>query len=346
MSKFRLILFPFAVVYDGITRIKNFLFNKRILQSYSFDIPLIVIGNLVVGGTGKTPHTEFIARLLQSKYKTAVLSRGYGRNTKGYFLANPDTDSETIGDEPLQIYNNANNIYVAVNEDRSAGVMQLKEDINPEVVILDDAFQHRKIQGSLYILLSTYENLFYNDFVLPAGNLRETAQNKKRADIIIITKCPDQVSEQQQKSIIQKINPEPNQQIFFSKIFYQTPTNFHGSQTWKPNVKVLLVTGIVNPTPLRDHLTQLGAIVHVLSFKDHHRYSQTDIDLIRNKMQELGESTVLVTTSKDQVKLKPLLQKYDPKKTIEAFEIAIQVGFLFDQENDFKKNILTHVDTI
>jgi tetraacyldisaccharide 4'-kinase len=346
MSKFRLILYPFAIIYDGVTRIKNFLYNKDILHSNSFEIPLIVIGNLAVGGTGKTPHTEYLARLLHSKYKTAVLSRGYGRKTSGYFLADLNSDSHTIGDEPLQIYNNVDHIDVAVCEDRSNGVNQLLVDVHPEVVILDDAFQHRKIKGSLYILLSTYDKLFYNDFVLPAGNLRETAQNKKRADIIIISKCPDHLSDSEQKSIIQKINPESYQKVFFSKIFYQDPICFHGSQTWNTSLEVLLVTGIVNPTPIKKHITQLGAYVHVLSYKDHHDYSQTDIDTIRDHINQLGKHTVIVTTSKDKVKMKPLLQEFDPQKTIVAFEIAIQIGFLFNQENEFKKNILKHVDTI
>ncbi|UTW67335.1 tetraacyldisaccharide 4'-kinase [bacterium SCSIO 12643] len=346
MSKFRLILYPFAVVYDGVTRIKNFLYNRNILHSNSFDIPLIVIGNLAIGGTGKTPHTEYIARLLRSSFRIAVLSRGYGRKTSGYFLATPETDSHTIGDEPLQIYNNVENIDVAVCEDRSKGVEKLQTEIQPEIVILDDAFQHRKIQGSFYILLSTYDNLFYKDFVLPAGNLRETAQNKERANIIVVTKCPDKISSTEHKQIINRIQPSKDQKVFFSKIQYQQPHRFHGSIEWNQHLKILLVTGIVNPQPLKNHLQQLGNNVKTLSFKDHHSYASSDIETIYAQLQQLGENAVVVTTSKDRVKLQPLLHTHLLKEKITAYEISITIGFLFDQENEFKKTILEHVRTI
>lgn len=346
MSKFRLILYPFAVIYDGITRIKNFLYNSDILHSNSFDIPLIVIGNLAVGGTGKTPHTEYVARLLKSKFDVAVLSRGYGRKTSGYYLASPDTDSATIGDEPLQIYNNIQNINVAVCEDRTTGVKKLQKDVQPEVVLLDDAFQHRKIKGSFYILLSTYDNLFFKDFVLPAGNLRETAQNKNRADVIIITKCPNKISQTDQAQILKKIHPTSNQKVFFSKIQYQNPQRFHGNVNWNTDLEVLLVTGIVNPKPLKSHLENLGNKVQTLSFKDHHDYTSSDLETIYNQLQQLGKKAVVLTTSKDRVKLQPLLEKHQLKDEITAFEISISIVFLFDQENEFKKTILEHVETV
>jgi tetraacyldisaccharide 4'-kinase len=342
MSKARLSLFPLSVIYDGVTRIKNFLYDKDILKSNKFQIPLIVIGNLSVGGTGKTPHTELVASLVKDIFKTAVLSRGYGRKTSGYFLANQNSTSQEIGDEPLQIFNTISDIDVAVCEDRTTGVQNLLESVNPEVVILDDAFQHRKIQGSLYILLTTFQKLFTEDFILPAGNLRESASNKERANVIIVTKCPVNLSRTERKKIIEKINPSALQKVFFSYIQYSKPKPFADTKNWNNPKTALLVTGIVNPNPLATHLQSLGCAVKQLNFPDHYDYTQNDIKKIKTEIQLLGKNTVLVTTSKDAVKLKVLFNKID----INAFEIPIKVGFLFDQENEFKNIILEHVRKI
>jgi len=342
MSKARLSLFPLAVIYDGVTKIKNFLYDSDILKSSTFHIPLIVIGNLSVGGTGKTPHTEFVANVLKDDFKTAILSRGYGRKTKGYFLAHQNSTPQEIGDEPLQIFNSVPNINVAVCEDRTTGVQNLVESINPEVVILDDAFQHRKIKGSLYVLLTTYQKLFTDDFVLPAGNLRESASNKNRADIIVVTKCPATLSSTEKENIIGKIKPLSTQKIFFSSIQYNEPKAFNSNEKWSNPTHVVLVTGIVNPTPLAHHLQDLGCEIKQLSYPDHYDYTQKDIEKINSEIQLLGKNAVLATTSKDAVKLKGLFNN----STIKAFEIPIKVGFLFDQEKEFKNIILEHVRKI
>jgi tetraacyldisaccharide 4'-kinase len=344
MSKIRLALYPFGIIYDGITRTKNSLYNRGILKSNSFPIPLIVIGNLSVGGTGKTPHTEYIARLLKTDYKTAVLSRGYGRKTSGYILADKNATAETIGDEPLQIFNSIINIDVAVCEDRTTGVKRLITDKSSEVVILDDAFQHRKIKGSFYILLTTYDQPFYRDFVLPTGNLRETTSNKNRANIIIVSKCPSSLTEAEKHKIISNIAPLPNQQVFFTTISYQKPIDYKNTTEWRNNKKVLLVTGIVNPEPLKKHLTDLGNQVESLNFKDHHDFTDSDIETINKKLNDLGNNAIVVTTSKDAVKLKPLLHNIN--SSITAFEIPIQISVLFEQENEFQKSIIHHVSKI
>jgi len=344
MSKIRLALYPFGILYDGITRTKNGLYNRGILKSNSFPIPLIVIGNLSVGGTGKTPHTEYIARLLKNDYKTAVLSRGYGRKTSGYIIADKNATADTIGDEPLQIFNNIKNIDVAVCEDRTTGVKRLITDKNSEVVILDDAFQHRKIKGSFYILLTTYDQPFYRDFVLPTGNLRETTSNKNRANIIIVTKCPSSLTATEKHKIISNIAPLPNQHVFFTTISYQKPIDYKDTTEWNNDKKVLLVTGIVNPKPLKKHLTDLGNQVESLNFKDHHDFTDSDIETINKKLNDLGNNAVVVTTSKDAVKLKPLLHKIN--SSITAFEIPIQISVLFEQENEFQKSIIHHVRKI
>lgn len=339
MSKARLVLYPLAVIYDGITRVKNFLYNKKILNSSSFEFPILIIGNLAIGGTGKTPHTEFIASLLKTSFNTAVLSRGYGRKTKGFILANNNSTSQQIGDEPLQIFNTVKGINVAVCEDRTTGVNHLIKVAKPDVIILDDAFQHRKIKGSFYILLTTYSNMFYDDFILPAGDLRETSGNKNRANIIIITKCPPNLGLLEKKKIIERIKPNTKQKVFFTSIQYQDPKVISGNQTWKNNCKILLVTGIVNPIPIKEYLERIGNEVHLKQFKDHHDYSEADINSIQETIKSMGSSTVMVTTSKDAVKLKPLLKNTN----IDAFEIPIQIGFLFNEENDFTQTIIEHV---
>ena len=342
MSKARLSLFPLSVIYDGVTRIKNFLYDKDILKINKFQIPLIVIGNLSVGGTGKTPHTEFVAKLLKHQFKTAVLSRGYGRKTKGYILAGPNSTPQEIGDEPLQIFTSVSDINVAVCEDRTTGVQNLVESVKPEVVILDDAFQHRKIQGSLYVLLTTHQKLFTDDFVLPAGNLRESASNKERANIIIVTKCPSDLSPSEKENIISKINPSNTQKVFFSFIQYSDPEPFKTSSKWNSATKAVLVTGIVTPQPLQQHIKDLGKEVKLLSYPDHYDYTKKDIEKIKNEIQLLGSNCVIATTSKDAVKLKPLMNNL----TVDAFEIPIKVGFLFDQEKEFNNIILAHVREI
>jgi tetraacyldisaccharide 4'-kinase len=297
-----------------------------------------------VGGTGKTPHTEYVANLLKDIKKTAVLSRGYGRKSSGYHLAISTSTANIIGDEPLQIFNTIKNIDVAVCEDRATGVERLIKEQKSEVVILDDAFQHRKITGSLYILLTTYNDLFYNDFVLPAGNLRETSSNKSRADIIIVTKCLATLSESERKEIMERINPTSKQKVYFSTIDYKTPIGFKNDASWVDHSKTLLVTGIVNPKPIEDFLIQRGNTIQTLKYKDHHNYSQTDINTISKKMKLMGNNVTVITTSKDAVKLKPLFEKQNFKPAV--FELPIQVSMLFNQDKEFQKNIIEHVSKI
>ena len=339
MSKARLALFPFAIFYDCITRFKNYLYNKKILSSSSFDIPIIVIGNLAIGGTGKTPHTEFMANFLKSKFAVAVLSRGYGRKTKGYLSATSASTSQQIGDEPLQIFNSVSGIDVAVCEDRTKGVNELIQTKKPEVIILDDAFQHRKITGSLYILLTTYSKMFYDDFVLPAGDLREASSNKNRADIIIVSKCPADLGFLEKKIITEKIGPKPQQKVYFSCIKYLKPKIICGGGPWQNNQTIVLVTGVVNPQPLKDHLEKMGTEVQLMKFADHHNYTDLDVLLVEEKLKTAGKNSVLVTTSKDAVKLKPLIENKD----IHAYEIPIQIEFLFQEENDFSQYLIEHV---
>src|SRR5436190_16710825 len=221
MNLLRKILFPFAVLYGFITGIRNFLFDKNILKSYSFDLPVLAVGNLSVGGTGKTPQIEYLIRLLSSRYRVATLSRGYKRKSEGFVLANESSNAEILGDEPFQFFRKFRDIQVAVDADRKNGIEQLlAQPEKPEMILLDDAYQHRRVKAGFYILLTAYGDLYADDFILPAGNLRESRSGAKRADVIIVTKCPKNLSVAEQEKIKKKLAPKVGQDVFFTFIDY------------------------------------------------------------------------------------------------------------------------------
>lgn len=341
MNISKIVLFPFAVLYDGITRAKNSLYNKGILPSTQFNLPVIVIGNITVGGTGKTPHTEFITQHLSKNGKTAVLSRGYGRKTKGFVLAKTNSTANEIGDEPLQISKSCPNTQVAVCEQRVEGITKLLDQFTLDYIVLDDAFQHRKLKGSYYILLTTYARPYFNDFVLPAGRLRETGQNKNRADLIVVTKCPSELSNNEREAFISKIQPTASQKVYFTSIAYGQPISLNSNFEWQTPKKAVLVTGIVDPSPLKQHIKSLGANVTLMAFADHYMYTEKDIQHIASSV---GSDGILVTTSKDAVKLKPLLEKNNIN--LPAFELPITINVLFNQEKEFISQINKHVGII
>ena len=315
MNFLRKILFPFAVLYGWITGFRNFLFDKQIFKSYSFDLPIIAIGNLSVGGTGKTPHIEYLIRLLSDDYKVATLSRGYKRKTDGFILADENSDARQIGDEPFQFFSKFPNIQVAVDVDRKNGIEKLlSQDIKPEIILLDDAFQHRKVKAGLYILLTTYNDLFTDDYILPTGNLRESRSGAKRAHIIIVTKCPKNLSQEVQNAILLKIGTKIP--IFFSYINYDEKVY---SENYSKNIKEvlsqekILLAGIANPKPFFDFLKNENDTL--LTFSDHHDFTENEILDIKNNAQ----NKIIITTEKDYVRLKDtILSKqlfYLPIKT-------------------------------
>lgn len=221
MNLLRKILFPFAILYGFITGIRNFLFDKGILKSYSFEFPVIVVGNLSVGGTGKTPQIEYLIRLLSERYSIATLSRGYKRKSDGFILANANATAATLGDEPFQFFQKFPSIQVAVDVDRKNGIEQLlAQERKPQVILLDDAFQHRKVKAGFYILLTAYYDLFVEDYILPTGNLRESRSGAQRADIIVVTKCPETLSGIEQTQIKQSIKAYSNAPVYFSTIAF------------------------------------------------------------------------------------------------------------------------------
>lgn len=296
-------------MYDMVTSIRNWFFDIGILKSTSFNIPVIAVGNLSVGGTGKSPQIEYLIRLLKEDYKIAVLSRGYKRSTKGFQLVNDTHTAEDVGDEPLQFYTKfKNDVIVAVDADRTNGIKQLLTSDNPpELVLLDDAYQHRKVTASSYILLTKYKDLYADDFLLPTGNLRESRRGAKRATVIVVTKCPENLSEVAQEKIVRKLNLKPNQKVFFTTIVYDE--NLKGTEkltiTNLQQKEVLLVTGIANPTALLSFLQEKNVNYTHLNFPDHHNFTNQDIKNIKKSFKELSsQQKVILTTEKDYMRLK------------------------------------------
>ncbi|MGM8361280.1 tetraacyldisaccharide 4'-kinase [Flavobacterium sp. ARAG 55.4] len=334
MNVLRKILFPFAVLYGWITSIRNFLFDKGVLKSYSFDLPVIAVGNLSVGGTGKTPQIEYLIRLLSPKYKVATLSRGYKRKSEGFVLANANANAEILGDEPFQFFQKFPNIQVAVDANRKNGIEQLLNQAEkPEVILLDDAYQHRKVKAGFYILLTAYGDIYADDFMLPTGNLRESRSGSQRADVVVVTKCPPNLSETEQLSIKNKLKLAENQELFFSCIAYD---DYIYSEKEKIEVseikeeKKLLLAGIAKPESFYAYLKNEKDIC--LTYPDHHHFSENDIQDIVIQAQD----NIIITTEKDYVRLKGKL----PEEQL--FYLPIQ-SKLISAANQFDEKIKNYV---
>ena len=295
----RYLLFPFAIVYGWITSIRNFLYDKGVLKSYSFDIPIIAVGNLSVGGTGKTPQIEYLIRLLSPNYKIATLSRGYKRKSIGYVLADASATAESLGDEPFQMHQKFPNIKVAVDADRKNGIENLlKLEEKPDVILLDDAFQHRKVKAGFYILLSAYDDLFCDDFMLPTGNLRESRNGAKRANCIIITKCPKNLSIEEQDRIKARINYKIP--IFFSFIDYDTKVYNKNEEINVSEIiekDKVIIAGIAKPEPFIDFIKKENDVIMI--YPDHHHFVNNEI----NSIKENSFGMIIITTEKDYVRL-------------------------------------------
>ena len=340
MNLLRKILFPFAILYGMITSIRNYFFDKGILKSYSFDLPIIAVGNLSVGGTGKTPQIEYLIRLLSDKFKIATLSRGYKRQSEGFILADVNSNAATLGDEPFQFFQKFPNIQVAVDANRKNGIVQLLvQQEKPEVILLDDAFQHRKVKAGFYILLTSYGDLYSDDFILPTGNLRESRSGAQRANIIIITKCPYNLSLDEQKEIKNKLKLSTSQELYFTYIDYDDCIYSENRKIKVDEIKSLdkvLVAGIAKPEPFFDYLQKEND--SCLAFPDHHNFTNKDILEIEN----VARNNIIITTEKDYVRLKGSL----PSEQL--FYLPIKSSFISSPETsgeNFDKNILNYVGT-
>ncbi|MET3027696.1 tetraacyldisaccharide 4'-kinase [Flavobacterium sp. UW10123] len=334
MNLLRKILFPFAILYGFITSIRNFLFDKGVLKSTSFDLPVIAVGNLSVGGTGKTPQIEYLIRLLSDKYKVATLSRGYKRKSEGFVLADENANAEILGDEPFQFYQKFPNVMVAVDANRTNGITQLlSQNEKPEIILLDDAYQHRKVKAGFYILLTSYGDLYSDDFMLPTGNLRESRSGAERASIVVVTKCPKILSEEEQAEIRLKLKLKSSQQVFFTFIDYDMVIYGKNEKIAVSEIKSepkLLLAGIAKPKPFFDYLKNESD--ECLTFPDHHHFSDADLDTIRNK----ANGRKIITTEKDYVRLK------DSELVDQLYYLPIKSSFINHQQ-DFDTTILEYV---
>jgi tetraacyldisaccharide 4'-kinase len=345
LKSFRYLLFPFSLVYGGVILLRNFLFDKKIFRSVSFNFPIICVGNLATGGTGKTPMTEYLIELLQKEHTPATLSRGYKRKTKGYAIANEKTTALEIGDEPMQFHEKYKDITVAVGEERIEAIPQILHDRpNTDVIILDDGFQHRTVKAGLNILLTDYKNLFSRDLMLPAGDLRDVKISKKRAEIIVVTKCKEHITFEEKENIEKELRLAPHQKLFFTEILYAEPYHLftHEKSNFDSTTDVLLITGIANPKPLKSFITKHVHSYDMLKYADHHIFSSTDLKEIKKHFEKLKSSNkIIITTEKDGVRLKKFEKEL---KELPIFILPIKQAFLFNEADDFNTIILNFVN--
>lgn len=346
----RYILFPFAMLYGLITAIRNLLFDNGIgsYVSQSFSTPIISVGNITVGGTGKTPHTEWIIRLLQNTHRLAVLSRGYKRKTKGLVIAQANATAAQIGDEPMQMHSKFAGVQVVVSEERVKGIQAIEQLSNqPQVILMDDAYQHRYVKPGMSILIMDYKRPLWKDHLMPVGELRESASGKKRANIIIVSKCPANLSLAEQNYIRKKLNLDSHQAIYFSTIVYK---NIYPAFTrTQPIVdlktkKVLLVSGIASPSLMFDFISAKAKKTQLLQFGDHHNFTDKDLQIIREQFIALGDNAIIVSTEKDVVRFKDLLAAEDILAK-HMYSLPIEIALLNDQESELKNKIVNYVES-
>jgi tetraacyldisaccharide 4'-kinase len=345
-------LYPLSLIYRLITGFRNFLYDSGILTSVEFHFPVICVGNITVGGTGKTPHTEYLVRLLKENFRVATLSRGYKRKTRNFRVASSSSLVSEIGDEPMQIFRNFPDVLVTVDKNRVHGVKRiLKDNPETEVIILDDAFQHRRITPGFSILLSDYERLIVRDHLLPYGNLRESKGNLRRADMILITKCPDDISAIQRRLIVKEIDKSPYQNLYFTAFRYNLPVPVFNSQQKKdqPDLAecadcgIVLVTGIANPQPLKEYLQKSYKEIIHLSFSDHHNYNGKDLISVSSAYNNLKSARrYLFTTEKDAVRLREITNIAEPIKS-KFYYIPIGIHFLNEDKDEFDNLIIDYV---
>ncbi|KAB5486547.1 MULTISPECIES: tetraacyldisaccharide 4'-kinase [Flagellimonas] len=300
----RKIAFPFSLVYALVVYLRNFLYDVGIFTSRSYGTPTICVGNLSVGGTGKTPMTEYLIRMLHD-HRVAVLSRGYKRKSKGFLLATPHSGVLDLGDEPYQLKKKFPDVAVAVDADRRNGIAQLEEFVKPEVIILDDAFQHRRVKPTISILLTMHSALFVDDWYLPTGNLRDSKREAQRADVIIVTKCPANLSTAERGQMTRRLRAGADQQILFATLEYRNEVTDGGQKKMElldlKGKQVALVTGIASPGPLVDHLASLGIQFEHFEYGDHHHFTDKEIERFK-------DHEVVLTTEKDFVRLEGRLE--------------------------------------
>lgn len=329
MQLLRKIAFPFSLLYAIVVYLRNLCYDIGIFNSKTFDTPTVCIGNLSTGGSGKTPMIEWILKHLKQNKSIAVLSRGYKRQSQGFLVVNPDLSPEAAGDEPLQIATKFPNTVVAVDPNRQRGIKILEDQVGPDLILLDDAYQHRKVKASFYVLLTAYSQLYTRDWYLPTGNLRDHKNQAKRANIIIVTKCPSQLAEEEQKKLIRSLAPQPKQQVLFCTLAYKDEVNGVNktlSLESLKTVEVLLVTAIADPEPLLQYLRTKGILYTHRNFPDHHYFTEKEIS-------EFNKAPVILTTEKDFTRM--------GGKVANAYYLGVEHSFLNDGKDKFIEQLKT-----
>jgi tetraacyldisaccharide 4'-kinase len=347
----KILLFPFAVIYGIITSLRNLLYDWKFLKSKSFDVHTICVGNLAVGGTGKTPHVEYLINLLQNDLKIAILSRGYKRKTSGFIQATNVSTAFDIGDEPLQYKTKNPQLEVCVDSNRVNGIKKILEFPEPpKVVILDDAFQHRALNCELKIVISEYNNLYLNDCMMPAGYLRESKKGIERADIIIISKTPDKTTAIEIRNVIKDLKPLAHQQLFFTWLKYgelkgfQNPADTIDTLNDLFRYRIVAFTGIGNPQPMITYLKEYASDVKHIQFPDHHSFTIQDIADVRAQLDAIeGGNKIVVTTEKDAMRLRGT-DLQDIANTLPLYVLPIEVDFK-DKTQEFNDTIINYVRT-
>lgn len=338
----KIILLPISQLFNLVTSLKNYLYKINFFKSTKFDLPIICIGNLSAGGTGKTPHTDYLINLIKTDYHVGVLSRGYNRKTNGYIEIETNSKAENVGDEPLFYKWKHPEAKIVVCEDRVFGIttMAHHEEEN-YVYLLDDAFQHRSIRAGLNIILTEFDKLYTDDQLLPLGRLRENSSNASRADIIIVTKCPSNLSTKEKNEIKIKLKPETYQLVFFSTMVYQDIYSIfdHTQIENEATTTTLLVSGIANPAPIETELSSRFKKVYTRTFADHHNFSATDIESIIRTFKSIEDKNkILITTEKDVTRLFQYKQMFIDAN-INIFCLPIKVKFDKDEKESFDKAI-------
>ena len=339
-------LLPLSWLYGFIVSLRNELFNLGILKERAFKIPIISVGNITVGGSGKTPHVEYLIRLLHNDVKVGVLSRGYKRKSRGYILANNISTMRDLGDEPFQMKQKFPNIYVAVDKNRCNGIEHLTQDQKTsdiDVILLDDAFQHRYVKPGLNILLVDYHRLIIYDRLLPAGRLREPLSGKQRADIVIVTKCPKDLKPMEFRILTKAMDLFPYQKLFFSTIDYDVPhALFSDTTTSISKQNVLLLTGIASPEQMENDIKNKCRSVTSLAFDDHHLFTPKDAQRINDAFAALPSPKIILTTEKDSTRLYHL-EGLSTESRDALFMLPIKIKFLLNQGEYFNNKIINYV---
>ena len=344
----RYLLFPLALLYGLVVWLRGWLYRSKLLTSAKFSLPVIAVGNLSTGGTGKTPHIEYLIELLQYHYRIATMSRGYKRYTQGFILADSTATAYTIGDEPMQFALKYPEVHVSVAEDRLIGIPQLIGKVpDTDILLLDDTYQHLSILPGMNILITDFAKPYYKDYILPLGNLREFSNAAQRAHIIIVSKCPKDISQEVAAEVRQKLKPLPNQHVFFTTIGYFTPYELFSNLPYNiANQPILLVTGIATPDTLVKHITTFTKDLFTLHYPDHNYFTTADIANIKSNAdyyRKTNPNLIIATTEKDAVRLllhRSLIEQWE----IPLIVLPIKVNFLFDGELIFNQLILDYVE--